>query len=60
MKKKVRNKWQKEVVEPPVKKQCLENDLSKAAIVDKKDEKSVDKLIEAELEELADKKKEKR
>ncbi|PKI33846.1 hypothetical protein CRG98_045764, partial [Punica granatum] len=46
-----------EAGEPPAKKQCLEKDSSKAAVADRKEEKSVDKLIEAELEELADKNK---
>ncbi|XP_022752369.1 THUMP domain-containing protein 1 [Durio zibethinus] len=41
--------------EPPVKKQCLEIDTSKSATNEK--EKSIDKLIEAELTELGDKSK---
>ncbi|XVE78940.1 hypothetical protein DITRI_Ditri14bG0018400 [Diplodiscus trichospermus] len=41
--------------EPPAKKQCLEKDTSKDATNEK--EKSIDKLIEAELTELGDKSK---
>ncbi|XP_052476451.1 uncharacterized protein LOC105799368 isoform X1 [Gossypium raimondii] len=41
--------------EPPAKKQCLETDTSKSATNEK--EKSIDKLIEAELNELGDKSK---
>ncbi|MBA0673177.1 hypothetical protein Goklo_029010 [Gossypium klotzschianum] len=41
--------------EPPEKKQCLETDTSKSATNEK--EKSIDKLIEAELNELGDKSK---
>ncbi|KAK4762824.1 hypothetical protein SAY86_008592 [Trapa natans] len=44
-------------VEPPVKKQCLGTDSLKSEVVERKEEKSVDKLIEAELEELSDKNK---
>lgn len=43
-----------EAEEPPAKKQCLEADASKCVKVE---EKSIDKLIEAELEELGDKNK---
>lgn len=46
----------RDAVEAPVKKQCLGTDSSRAEIVDR-NEKSVDKLIEAELEELSDKNK---
>ena len=46
-----------EAEEPPAKKQCLETDVSKHAIPDKVEVKSVDKLIEAELKELGDKNK---
>lgn len=42
--------------EPPAKKQCLERDVLKVT-PDKVEEKSVDKLIEAEVRELADKSK---
>ena len=42
--------------EPPAKKQCLERDVPKVT-PDKVEEKSVDKLIEAEVRELADKSK---
>ncbi|GLU19298.1 hypothetical protein SLE2022_355570 [Rubroshorea leprosula] len=45
-----------ETGEPPSKKQCLETDTSKCG-PNGKEEKSVDKLIEAELEELGDKSK---
>ncbi|GKV16562.1 hypothetical protein SLEP1_g27190 [Rubroshorea leprosula] len=45
-----------EAKEPPSKKQCLETDTSNCGI-NGKEEKSVDKLIEAELEELGDKSK---
>lgn len=41
--------------EPPAKKQCLETDTSKSVTNEK--EKSIDKLIEAELNELGDKSK---
>ncbi|KAK8683229.1 hypothetical protein V6N13_039294 [Hibiscus sabdariffa] len=41
--------------EPPAKKQCLETDTSKSATCEK--DKSIDKLIEAELNELGDKSK---
>ncbi|XWS73597.1 hypothetical protein CRYUN_Cryun02cG0142600 [Craigia yunnanensis] len=41
--------------EPPAKKQCIETDTSKSATNEK--EKSIDKLIEAELKELGDKSK---
>ncbi|KAK3205211.1 hypothetical protein Dsin_019257 [Dipteronia sinensis] len=47
----------KEVEEPPAKKQCLEADSSKSVINGKLEEKSIDKLIEAELKELGDKNK---
>ncbi|KAL5831792.1 hypothetical protein ACOSQ4_017146 [Xanthoceras sorbifolium] len=47
----------KEVEEPPAKKQCLEADSSKCVTNDKLEEKSIDKLIEAELKELGDKNK---
>lgn len=43
------------VEEPPNKKQCIQADVSKSIIKEKK--KSIDQLIEAELEELADKSK---
>ncbi|KAF5930299.1 hypothetical protein HYC85_031172 [Camellia sinensis] len=48
-----------EVEEPPTKKQCLETNASKHGnvITNKVEEKSVDKLIEAELEELTDRSK---
>ncbi|KAL3620380.1 hypothetical protein CASFOL_035292 [Castilleja foliolosa] len=47
-----------EAVEPPVKKQCVEADATNSVKVSKKvEEKSVDKLIEAELAELGDKSK---
>uniref|UniRef100_A0A5B7AUA1 Putative THUMP domain-containing protein 1 isoform X1 n=1 Tax=Davidia involucrata TaxID=16924 RepID=A0A5B7AUA1_DAVIN len=48
-----------EAEEPPAKKQCPETDASKRGnvICDKMEEKSVDKLIEAELEELGDRSK---
>lgn len=48
-----------EVVEPPAKKQCLETvkPASTATTSIKKEEKSVDRLIEAELAELGDKSK---
>ncbi|XP_024032752.1 THUMP domain-containing protein 1 homolog, partial [Morus notabilis] len=46
----------KEAEEPPAKKQCSGKDAPKA-IPDKVEEKSVDKLIEAEVKELADKSK---
>ncbi|GFQ01218.1 thump domain-containing protein 1 [Phtheirospermum japonicum] len=47
-----------EAVEPPVKKQCVEADAPNSVNVSKKaEEKSVDKLIEAELAELGDKSK---
>lgn len=47
----------KETEQPLAKKQCLEADASKHVIHEKVEEKSIDKLIEAELEELADKNK---
>ncbi|KAK0604683.1 hypothetical protein LWI29_018187 [Acer saccharum] len=47
----------KEVEEPPAKKQCLEADSSKCVTNEKLEEKSIDKLIEAELKELGDKNK---
>ncbi|KAJ0084994.1 hypothetical protein Patl1_29504 [Pistacia atlantica] len=43
--------------EPPAKKQCLEPEASKPAPNEKVEEKSIDKLIEAELKELGDKSK---
>ncbi|XAR60342.1 hypothetical protein NMG60_11033669 [Bertholletia excelsa] len=45
--------------EPPAKKQCLERDASECgnAQANKTEEKSIDKLIEAELEELGDRSK---
>ncbi|XP_016458339.1 uncharacterized protein LOC107782019 isoform X1 [Nicotiana tabacum] len=48
-----------EVGEPPSKKQCVEREAPKAGniVVGKTEEKSVDKLIEAELAELGDKSK---
>nr|GME04312.1 THUMP domain-containing protein 1 homolog [Ipomoea batatas] len=48
-----------EVVEPPAKKQCLETvkPAPTATTSNKKEEKSVDRLIEAELAELGDKSK---
>ncbi|CAL5426057.1 unnamed protein product [Camellia sinensis] len=48
-----------EVEEPPTKKQCLETNASKHGnvITNKVEEKSIDKLIEAELEELTDRSK---
>ncbi|KAF4394944.1 hypothetical protein F8388_017672 [Cannabis sativa] len=46
-----------EAEEPPAKKQCLETEVSKSAIPDKVEVKSMDKLIEAELKELGDKSK---
>ncbi|XP_004291758.1 PREDICTED: THUMP domain-containing protein 1 [Fragaria vesca subsp. vesca] len=46
----------KEVEEPPAKKQCLGTDSSKR-IPDKVEEKSIDRLIEDELQELKDKNK---
>uniref|UniRef100_A0A5B7ASC3 Putative THUMP domain-containing protein 1 isoform X1 n=1 Tax=Davidia involucrata TaxID=16924 RepID=A0A5B7ASC3_DAVIN len=48
-----------EAEEPQAKKQCLETDASKCGNVirDKMEEKSVDRLIEAELKELGDKSK---
>ncbi|KAL4611348.1 hypothetical protein ACB092_08G117500 [Castanea dentata] len=47
----------KETEEPPAKKQCLETVATKSVIHVKVEEKSIDKLIEAELEELGDKSK---
>lgn len=47
----------RETEEPPAKKQCLGTDASKCVIHEKVEEKSIDKLIEAELEELGDKSK---
>ena len=47
---------EKEVEEPPAKKQCLGTDSSKR-IPDKVEEKSIDRLIEDELQELKDKNK---
>ncbi|XP_010536109.1 PREDICTED: THUMP domain-containing protein 1 homolog [Tarenaya hassleriana] len=41
--------------EPPVKKQCLETNTSDDVKPEKTEEKSIDKLIEAELQELGDK-----
>lgn len=46
-----------EVEEPPAKKQCLGTDSSKSMISDKVEEKSIDKLIDDELQELKDKSK---
>ncbi|KAL2535899.1 THUMP domain-containing protein [Forsythia ovata] len=48
-----------EAVEPPVKKQCIENDASKCrnGLSKKVEKKSVDRLIEAELAELGDRSK---
>ncbi|KAA8549821.1 hypothetical protein F0562_001505 [Nyssa sinensis] len=48
-----------DVEEPPAKKQCLETDTSNCGnfICDKMEERSVDKLIEAELKELGDRSK---
>ncbi|KAM1116531.1 hypothetical protein TB2_006920 [Malus domestica] len=46
-----------EAEEPPAKKQCLGTDSSKFTIPYKVEEKSIDKLIEAELQELGDKNK---
>ncbi|KAJ9699216.1 hypothetical protein PVL29_008024 [Vitis rotundifolia] len=43
--------------EPSAKKQCLETDASKHIIHEKTEEKSIDKLIEAELQELGDRNK---
>lgn len=45
-----------EAEEPPLKKQCLETETAKCG-TNGKEEKSVDQLIEAELEELGDKSK---
>ncbi|XP_062172227.1 uncharacterized protein LOC133877818 isoform X2 [Alnus glutinosa] len=47
----------RETEEPPAKKQCLGTDASKCVIHEKVEVKSIDKLIEAELEELGDKSK---
>lgn len=47
----------KETEEPPAKKQCVETVATKSVIHAKVEEKSIDKLIEAELEELGDKNK---
>jgi tRNA acetyltransferase TAN1 len=47
----------RETEEPPAKKQCLGTVASKCVIHEKVEEKSIDKLIEAELEELGDKSK---
>lgn len=47
----------RETEEPPTKKQCLGTDALKCVIHEKVEEKSIDKLIEAELEELGDKSK---
>ena len=47
----------KETEEPPTKKQCVETVATKSVIHAKVEEKSIDKLIEAELEELGDKNK---
>ncbi|KAK4785677.1 hypothetical protein SAY86_002366 [Trapa natans] len=44
-------------VEPPVKKRCLGKDPLKAEIAEQKEDESIDKLIETELEELSDKNK---
>ncbi|KAL2469894.1 THUMP domain-containing protein [Abeliophyllum distichum] len=48
-----------EAVEPPAKKQCIENDALKCrnGLSNKVEKKSVDKLIEAELAELGDRSK---
>jgi tRNA acetyltransferase TAN1 len=46
-----------EVEEPPAKKQCLGTDSSKSMISEKVEEKSIDKLIDDELQELKDKSK---
>lgn len=46
-----------EAEEPPAKKQCLETNSSKCTIPYEVEEKSIDKLIEAELQELGDKNK---
>ncbi|KAK9939551.1 hypothetical protein M0R45_016243 [Rubus argutus] len=43
--------------EPPAKKQCLGTDSSKSMISEKVEEKSIDKLIDDELQELKDKSK---
>ena len=43
--------------EPSAKKQCLETDASTHIIHEKTEEKSIDKLIEAELQELGDRNK---
>ncbi|XP_030960000.1 LOW QUALITY PROTEIN: AP2/ERF domain-containing protein PFD0985w [Quercus lobata] len=47
----------KETEEPPAKKPCVETVATKSVIHAKVGEKSIDKLIEAELEELGDKNK---
>ena len=47
----------KENEEPPAKKQCVETDATKSVIHANVEEKSIDKLIEAELEELGNKNK---
>ncbi|XP_059430280.1 uncharacterized protein LOC132163920 isoform X2 [Corylus avellana] len=47
----------RETEEPPAKKQCLGTGALKCVIHEKVEEKSIDKLIEAELEELGDKSK---
>ncbi|XP_048446310.1 uncharacterized protein LOC103929543 [Pyrus x bretschneideri] len=46
-----------EAEEPPAKKQCLGTDSSECTIPYKVEDKSIDKLIEAELQELGDKNK---
>lgn len=43
-----------EAEDPPAKKQCIETNASKSVILDKVEEKSIDKLIEAEIKELGD------
>lgn len=46
-----------EALEPPTEKKCLETDASKGDNPEKVKEKSIDKLIDAELKELGDKNK---
>ncbi|KAH7511341.1 hypothetical protein FEM48_ZijujUnG0024900 [Ziziphus jujuba var. spinosa] len=43
-----------EAEDPPAKKQCIETNVSKPVIPNKVEEKSVDKLIDAEIKELGD------